>query len=88
MNPEHDVVELLATTLGRGKAMPSRYAFEVENLILVVRDVLEMDLEHPATQLAAMEMLACALDMIDDYDPPIDGEPDEEDDADLPYVRT
>ena len=65
--------------------MASRYAFEVENLILAVREVLEMDLEHPAAHLAAMEMLACALDMIDDSEPP---EEADEDDADVPHVRT
>ena len=68
--------------------MPNVTDFEVRNLICAVREVLEMDISDPAGQLAALEKLACALELIDDCDPPIDVQPDDGDDADVPHVLT
>jgi len=51
--------------------MPNVTDFEVRNLISAVREVLEMDISDPGGQLAALERLACALELIDGVDPPI-----------------
>ena len=67
--------------------MPNVTDPAVRNLIRAVVAVLEMDLADPLGQLAAVELLACALDPLED-DLPIENEIDVADDADVPHVRT
>jgi hypothetical protein len=43
--------------------------------------VFEMDFADPTARANTLEMLACALDLIDDGDPAV-----EDDEADTPYV--
>ena len=65
--------------------MANTSEFAVKNLILALREVQEMDLANPAKQIAALEMLTCALDLIDDGDPPVRACVA---DADVPHIRT
>ena len=63
----------------------SSAGFAVKNLIAAVREVLDMDLDHPTERGAALDMLTHALDLIDDGDPPTEVD---DDSVDVPHVRT
>ena len=68
--------------------MPNLADFEVRILIAYVRAVFELDPPNPHEKVAALEMLAFALGLIDDSDSPIEVKADDEYGADGPRVRS